>query len=163
MRFSLHVHYDISCLFNFACLFSIFIFIFSICGFILIFSPLRLHQAITTSLRRPVTPFPSVLPLGECQSRRTVDRICHKLRSKVGVARLDIASKVSAAVIWVLENSLSGAVKVLCYLHQDWSNLWCIPITILLGSTALCILRPVAFLNGGVVMQISRAAHCVSL
>ena len=95
-----------------------------------------------------------------------------------------------AAVIWVLENSLSGAVKVLCYLHQDRSNLWCIPITwgenlhilrsqfltciiniaypmvtlaILLGSTAFCILRPVAFLNGGVVMQTSRAAHCVSL
>ena len=28
----------------------------------------------------PFLPFPSVLPLGECQSRRTVDRIRHKLR-----------------------------------------------------------------------------------
>merc|ERR1712198_669738 len=120
MRFSLHVHYDISCLLNLACIFSIFIFSifsFSIFSFILFFSPLRLHQAFTTSLRRPVTPFPSVVPLGECQSRRTVDRIRHKLRSEVGVARLDIASKVSAAVIWVLENSLSGAVKVLRYLY----------------------------------------------
>ena len=38
-----------------------------------------------------------------------------------------------------------------------------VTLAILLGSTALCILRPVAFLNGGVVMQTSRAAHCVSL
>ena len=47
MKCLLDVHYDLSCFFNSACIF---------CFFILIFSPLRLHQTITASLRGPVAP-----------------------------------------------------------------------------------------------------------
>ena len=82
----LHIHYDFSCLFNCPCISSL----------IFIFSPLRLHQTFTASLRRPVTPkdgvsgvlwlllskpspLPPILSLSECQARRTVDRICNKL------------------------------------------------------------------------------------
>ena len=82
----LHIHYDFSCLFNCPCISSL----------IFIFSPLRLHQTLTASLWRPVTPkdgvsgvlwlllsepspLPPILSLSECQARRTVDRICNKL------------------------------------------------------------------------------------
>ena len=85
MKCLLDIHYDLSCFINSACSFSFFI---------LIFSPLRLHQTLTASLRRPVTPkdgvsgvlwlsepspLPPILSLSECQARRTVDRICNKL------------------------------------------------------------------------------------
>ena len=82
----LHIHYDFSCLFNCPCISSL----------IFIFSPLRLHQTLTASLWRPVTPkdgvsgvlwlllsepspLPPILSLSECQARRTVDRIRNKL------------------------------------------------------------------------------------
>ena len=58
-----------------------------------------------------------------------------------------------------------GHLRLLVESSLSFDNIYPVGIssTIFLGGSTRCILRPVALLNGRVVIETSRAAHCVSL
>ena len=58
-----------------------------------------------------------------------------------------------------------GHLRLLDESSLSFDNIYPVGIssTIFLGGSTRCILRPVALLNGRVVIETSRAAHCVSL
>ena len=58
-----------------------------------------------------------------------------------------------------------GHLRLLVESSLSFDNIYPVGIssTIFLGRSTRCILRPVALLNGRVVIETSRAAHCVSL